>query len=163
MSFPDTTSLRSINFPDRFIRHRNFLGELEPILSDLDRNDGSFVESIGLALGGGSNGAVSWEAVNFPNHYLRHQDFRLKLQPRPPIGSPEIGLFDQDATFFILPGNADSSGHFRSFRSFNFGTRFLRHRDFHLFIDELNLSNDLDRKDSTFEIVDGFVPRPVQS
>jgi hypothetical protein len=159
--FPDTTSFRSINFPDRFIRHRNFLGEVEPIVSDLDRNDASFITIPGLAEG---SPAVSWESVNFRNHFLRHQDFRLKLQPRPPEGSPDRRLFDLDATFFIEPGNASNIHSenpreaIRSFRSRNFNTRFLRHRDFHLFLDELNLSIDIDKMDSTFVIQDGFAP-----
>jgi hypothetical protein len=159
--FPDTTSFRSVNFPQRFIRHRNFLGEIEPVGSDLDRHDASFITIPGLAEG---SPAVSWESVNFKNHFLRHQDFRLKLQPRPPEGSPDQRLFDLDATFFILPGNADNIHSenpreaIRSFRSRNFNTRFLRHRDFHIFLDELNPSSDLDRMDSTFVIQDGFAP-----
>jgi Alpha-L-arabinofuranosidase B (ABFB) domain len=155
-TFVDTTSFRSVNFPDRFIRHRNFLSELEPVVSDLDKRDASFRTIAGLSIQGG--GAVSWESVNFPNHFLRHQDFRLKLQPRPPLGSSELDLFDQDATFFIIPGFADNSK--ASFRSRNFTNRFLRHRDFHLFLDELDLSRDIDRKDATFQIGDGFVPLP---
>ena len=163
MSFSDTTSLRSINIQDSFIRHRNFIAELTPILTDVDNNDASFITQSGLALLGGSNGAVSWEAVNFPGYYLRHQNFQLKLQPSPPFDAPaeEQQAFGQDATFFVLPGNADSSGNFRSFRPFNAPTRFLRHRDFKLFVDELDLSNNLDLLDSTFEIGDGFVPRPA--
>jgi hypothetical protein len=36
-------SLRSANFPDRFLRHQNFLGELIPISSDLDKADATFI------------------------------------------------------------------------------------------------------------------------
>jgi alpha-L-arabinofuranosidase B-like protein len=155
-TFSDTTSFRSFNFPDRFIRHKNFLAEIEPVLSDLDMHDASFRTIPGLF---GGTPSVSWESVNFPNHFLRHQDFRLKLQPQPPEGSPDSNLFNLDATFFIVPGHADPSK--ASFRSFNFNQRFLRHRDFHLFLDELDLSRDLDRNDSTFQIGDGFVPLPT--
>ncbi len=35
-------SLQSTNFPDRFVRHQNFLGELSQIQSDLDRKDATF-------------------------------------------------------------------------------------------------------------------------
>jgi hypothetical protein len=159
--FADTTSFRSVNFQDRFIRHRNFLGELELVVNELDRLDASFRTVAGLAEG---SPAVSWESVNFPQHFLRHQGFRLKLQPLPPNGSPDRRLFELDATFFIEPGNAGNIHSenpreaIRSFKSRNFPTRFLRHRDFHFFLDELNLSNDLDRMDSTFVIQDGFAP-----
>ena len=67
-------SLGLSNFPDRFIRHRNFLGELTPIQSDLDRNDTTF-GSEDLQIGS----AVSFRSVNFPTFVLRHQDFRIKL------------------------------------------------------------------------------------
>jgi Alpha-L-arabinofuranosidase B (ABFB) domain len=160
--FTDTTSFRSVNFLDRFIRHKNFLGEIEPVSSALDKLDASFITRGGLAVSG--DGAVSYESVNFKNHYLRHQGFRLKLHPLPPPGSPDRNLFERDATFFIVEGNASNihsappTGAIRSFRSFNFNTRFLRHRDFHIFLDELNLANDLDRMDSTFVIQDGFAP-----
>jgi Alpha-L-arabinofuranosidase B (ABFB) domain len=154
----DTVSFRSVNFPDRFIRHKNFLGELELIVSDLDKNDASFKTRPGLFLGDGDIHTVSWESVNFPNHYLRHQDFRLKLHLRPAAAGPEQDLFDKDASFFIIPGLADGSKN--SFRSANFNQRLLRHRDFHIFLDQLDLSKDLDRKDATFLIGDGFVPFP---
>jgi hypothetical protein len=153
----NSVSFRSFNFPDRFIRHKNFLGELEPVSSDLDRLDATFIFHPGLAFTGGGGGTASWESRNFPGHWLRHQNFRLVLNKRPPAGSPELDLFDKDATFFIVPGLADGSG--QSFRSVNFNTRLLRHRDFHLFLDEVNPSVDIDRKDATFKTQDGFVPQ----
>jgi hypothetical protein len=98
-----------------------------------------------------------YEAVNFQNFFLRHQDFRLKLQERPGDGDPAQSQFDLDATFLIVDGLAphDSSREIHSLRAVNFDTMFLRHRDFHLFLTEIN--TDLDRMDATFEIIDGFV------
>ncbi len=155
----NSVSFRSFNFPDRFIRHKNFLGELEPISSNLDRLDATFIFHPGLAFTGGGGGTASWESRNFPGHWLRHQNFRLVLNKRPPDGSPELELFDKDATFFIVDGLANNSGRNKSFRSVNFNNRMLRHRDFHVFLDEVDPSRDIDRKDATFEVRDGFVPQ----
>lgn len=153
----NSVSFRSFNFPDRFIRHRNFLAEIEPVSSDLDRLDATFIFHPGLASQFGT-GTASWESRNLPGFWLRHHDFRLKLQKRPSPESAELALFNKDATFFIVDGLASSSGRNKSFRSVNFNTRLLRHRDFHLFLDEVDVSKDIDRKDATFEIRDGFVP-----
>jgi len=142
-------SFRSINFSGRFVRHINFLGELTPVINELDKNDGTFDMVPGLA----DSRFVSLRSVNFPNHFLRHQDFRLKLQERP---SPEDRLFNQDATFILQPGLADAMA--SSFKSLNFPDRFIRHRDFHLFIEPLSSPNIA--LDATFKIEPGFIPPP---
>jgi hypothetical protein len=162
MASDNPVSFHSFNFPDRYVRHKNFLAELEPISSDLDKLDASFHFHGGLAPGAFEEGTASYESVNFPGFWLRHQDFRLKLQQRPPVSfppTPELELFDNDATFLIVDGLADNSGHNRSFKSVNFNM-FLRHRDFHLFLQELDLSNDLDKRDATFEIVENAFRLP---
>lgn len=140
-------SLRSTNFPDRFIRHQNSLGELTqiPPESDLDRQDATFW----IPDGAGVGSMVMLRSSNFPLHVFRHQDFRLKLQeynpplsppPESGLGSrpetPEEQLLREDASFFLVPGLADSSAF--SFRSFNFPDRFIRHRDFHLFVEPVD-------------------------
>jgi hypothetical protein len=137
-------SLGSTNFPDRFVRHINFLGELTPIASELDKNDGTFNVVPGLA----DNGCVSFESVNFPNHFLRHQNFRIKLHERP---SQVDQLFNADATFSVRPGLADATA--SSFASLNFPDRFIRHREFHLFVEPVNLLPD-----ATFKVELGFIP-----
>jgi hypothetical protein len=170
---PATNSLRSFNFPDRFVRHQNFLAELQPInaADDLAKKDATFV----IGAGNADPNGISFQSVNFPGFNLRHQDFRLKLQQPPPEvflppepGAPpsftstltpesqaELDLFNQDTTFFIQPGLADNSK--ASFRSLNFPQRFLRHKNFHLVLDELDPNNEVDIKDATFEIAGGFV------
>ena len=130
--------LRSFNLGRQYIRHRNSLGELTPVTTDLDKQDSLFELVPGLAQRGGN--LVSLRSSNFPNLYFRHQDSRLKLQG--PAG-PNDELFRNDATFFREPGLANSSG--VSFRSFNFPDRYIRHRDFHLFVepkDSPNLAAD---------------------
>ncbi|GGR11589.1 AbfB domain-containing protein [Streptomyces netropsis] len=44
------------------------------------------------------------------------------------------------------------------FRSFGFPDRFIGHRDFPLFVEQVN--TDLDRKDATFKVVPGLSPEP---
>lgn len=137
-------SFRSTNFPDRFVRHMNFLGELTPIVSDQDKNDGTFNVVPGLA----DNGCVSFESINFPNHFLRHQDFRIKLQERP---AQVDQLFNADTTFRAREGLSDATA--CSFASLKFPDRFMRHRDFHLFLEPADVPPD-----ATFKIELGFIP-----
>lgn len=132
---------QSFNFPDRFIRHQNFQGELTREVVG-QQKDFSFEL---VDRGHDQHGArlASLRSVNFPTLYLRHRDFRLRLEG--PSG-PQDELFRQDSTFYIEPGlanPADPSG--ISFRSFNYPDRYIRHRDFHLWVeprDSANLKSD---------------------
>jgi hypothetical protein len=82
--------------------------------SSTDKQDATFVEAAGLA----NPNCVSFESVNKPGSYLRHQNFQFHLQPND--GS---SLFSMDATFCPGPGN---SGQGTSFQSVNFPGRFIR-------------------------------------
>ena len=88
-----SSSFQSTNFPDRDIRHKNFIGYIDPIQSDLDRSDASFIMVPGLA----DKRFCSFRSVNFPDQYLRHQNFALKLQ------KPDWSdLYKNDATFKVV-------------------------------------------------------------
>jgi hypothetical protein len=139
-------SFKSFNFPDRFIRHKNSLGFIEPISSELDRNDGTFRIIPGLA----DRDSISFESINYPNHFLRHENFRLKMAVR-----IEQQLFRQDATFRIVPGLSDNRAY--SFESLNFPGRFIRHRNFELWVDSSD-GSDLFNKDATFIITSSLRP-----
>lgn len=131
-------TLQSMNFPDLFICHQYYLGELAGISTDLDRKNASFKIVPGLANGD----MISFESVNFPGYYLCHQGFRIKLV--------QVANNDQsgkDATFRRVPGLANSS--MVSFESCNFPGYYIRHRDFHLFLEKGN--TDAFRKDATFK------------
>ncbi|MFF5292763.1 arabinofuranosidase catalytic domain-containing protein [Paractinoplanes globisporus] len=82
--------------------------------SATDKQDATFVETAGLA----DAACVSFESINRPGSYLRHQNFQLHLQPND--GS---SLYAQDATFCAQAGN---SGQGTSFQSVNFPGRFIR-------------------------------------
>ena len=132
-------SFESFNYPGHFIRHLQLLGELSPIASIQDQSM-LFRVVPGLA---DNARCVSFESYDNPGVYLRCQDFRLKLQPR-----SDDELFRKDATFFVEPGLADPT--WTSFRSFSVPQAYLRHRDYHLWVEAG--SGDLFRKDATFRM-----------
>ena len=135
-------SFESYNYPGRFIRHRNYLGEITGIRSDLDRKDASFRRVAGLA-----GQCSSFESVNYPGYYLRHQNYRIKLNRND--GSD---LFRKDATFCLKRGLADSR--YTSFESYNYPGFYIRHKNFLLYIEKGQ--GDLFNKDTTFKFQSGF-------
>jgi len=132
----DLVEFRAINQPDHFIRHRNFLGELT-------RKNGPLQDFQFTVVPRGQQGLVSLRSKNFNKLFLRHRDFRIRLEG--PSG-PNDQLFARDSAFFLEPGLADPNG--ISLRSFNFRDRFVRHRDFHLFLEPAD--SDLATRDATF-------------
>lgn len=133
----DVFQFQSFNFPDRYIRHQNFLGELTPEVVGQNRD---YLFQL-VDRGHDQHGAklVSLRSVNFPDRYLRHRDFRLGLEGP---SSSEDQLFRQDSTFYLEPGLAnptDPNG--ISFRSINFPDRYIRHRDFHLWVEPKDSAN----------------------
>lgn len=129
--------LQSLNYPDFFIRHRNYQGVLARISSTQDRQDASFRLVPGLA----NRNLVSFESVNFPGYYLRHQGFRIRL-----ARGVNNDLFRKDATFRRVPGLANRS--LVSFESCNYPGFYIRHRNFQLYLERGN--TNLFRQDATF-------------
>jgi hypothetical protein len=134
---PREASFQSLNFPDRYIRHRNSLGYVEPISDDLGKMDATWEIVPGLA-----GRCSSLESLNNPGHFLRHQGSRLKLAP-----FADDQLFRQDASFCMVPGLADVNA--TSFESVNYPHHFVRHRNFELWLDPFD-GSDLFRRDATF-------------
>lgn len=137
----DPSSFRSLNYPDRYIRHRMSLGYIDPIAASdkLGRKDATFRLVPGLA-----GKCRSFESLNYPGHFLRHQNYRLKLAKQ-----TEDHLFKEDATFCVIPGLANSDG--RSFESVNFPKHYIRHSNFELWLAKYDES-PLFKKDATFII-----------
>lgn len=142
LSYAQEQSFRSVNYPDRYIRHRGFLGYVEVInVNDkLGRNDATFRRVPGLA--GKCN---SFESINYPGFFLRHQDFRLKLMKQ-----TNEQLFKEDATFCVGGGlgRVGSS----SFQSVNFPGYFIRHSNFELWLVKSDGSTTFN-KDASFDEV----------
>ena len=161
-------SLEASNLPGYFIRHRDYLGEISPIdiKSEFDPKDATFAVPDWARIGS----VVMLRSVNYPLHVLRHQDQRLKLHeynpglyPAPELGhrdeTPEERQLRADASFVLVRGLADSNA--LSFRSLNYEHRFIRHRDFHLYVEELD-GRDSARKEATFNLKDAFfIPPPM--
>ncbi|MBN2489034.1 MAG: AbfB domain-containing protein [Methanosarcinaceae archaeon] len=131
-------SIQSYNYPDYFIRHRNFLGEISKIVSASDEKDASFRVVPGLA----DSSYVSFESVNYPGYYLRHQYSQIKLHKM-----TDDELFKKDSTFKTVTGLADSN--WISFESYNYPDYFIRHKNGYLYIEKGD--SDLFRKDATFK------------
>jgi Alpha-L-arabinofuranosidase B (ABFB) domain len=144
-------SMQSSSFDDHYVRHQQFFGELTPVTSYLDRRDATFWIHDGLAGQG-----VSFRSLNFQNMYLRHQDFRIRLSSVPIFGSDEV--LNRDATFLPVAGLA---GVGTSYKAFSIqGDYYLRHRDFHLWVDQ-NDGSETFTKDATFHVVDPLAPEPT--
>jgi hypothetical protein len=137
-------SFRSFNFPDRYIRHQNSEGRIDPINSDLERMDATFYQVRGLA----DNSCISFEASNYPGHFLRHRGFKIYLDK-----ADASDLFAADATFCERPGRAGGG---TSFESWNYPGHFLRHSGFSLFVSAD--SGALANQDSSFYRSSPFVP-----
>ncbi|SFR03575.1 Glycosyl hydrolases family 43 [Lentzea waywayandensis] len=120
-------SLRSANLPDRYVRHRDNLGYVEPVSSSSAlsvRRDATFTVVAGLA----NAGCYSLRSVNFPDRYLRHYDFRVRLDT-----NSGDAVFARDATFCGRAGLA--GGGSTSFESYSHPGRYLRHLNYELRVD----------------------------
>jgi hypothetical protein len=111
-----TVSLRSVNFPDRFLRHQDG-GTVTAVLTAGspvgDRRAATFTVRPGLA----DPNCVSFAALDVPGSYLRHRSLAVHLDP-----SADTALFRADATFC-----PETTATGVRLRSFNFPDRYVRH------------------------------------
>ncbi|WP_158566817.1 AbfB domain-containing protein [Actinomadura craniellae] len=137
-------SVESANPRERFIRHRNFEARLDNISGHQAEKDGTFAVVPGLANGN----LFSFQSFNVDNHYLRHHNFRMKLGRH----VPGDRVFEEDATFYLSPSLAFVDGllmYTFSFRSFNNPDRYVRHRNFEIWLDRFEDSPQF-RSDAAF-------------
>jgi hypothetical protein len=139
-------SLRSYNYPDRFVRHQYYTGKLTPISSSLDESDSTFRIVPGLADDaiGNTFQYISFESWNFPGWYLVDEGGVLILRKRPTC---DYG-YDQRATFKQIPGLIDGSA--QSFESYVRANNFIRHRNFQIYVESGN--TELFKNDATFNL-----------
>jgi len=105
-------------FEDRYLRHADGLGYTEVVDdsgSDLLRQDATWTIVPGLA----DASCYSFESVNYPGEYLRHQSFRVKLN-----ADDGSALFAADATFCAETGDGGVK-----FTAWNYPGQYLRHYD----------------------------------
>ncbi|PWK83837.1 glycosyl hydrolase family 43 [Lentzea atacamensis] len=120
-------SLRSVNFPDRHVRHRDNLAYVDPVSSSSDvtvRRDATFTIVPGLA----NAACYSFRSVNHPDRYLRHYAFRVRLDT-----NTGDSVFARDATFCGRAGLAGNGS--TSFESYARPGRYLRHYGFEVRVD----------------------------
>jgi len=135
-------SLRSVNFPDRYVRHRDNLGYLDPLSASsaaADRQSATFTIGAGLANGS----CYSLQSINPTGRYLRHYNNRLILST-----NDGTATFRSDATFC---GRAGLSGSGTSFESYNYPGFYLRHYNYELRIDR-NDGNTALQSDASFTV-----------
>jgi hypothetical protein len=143
---PKLHSLQAYSPPNHYMRHAGFLGRIGRPKTDLDARDANFRVVPGLA----DENCVSFEATNVRDHYLKHAFWRIVLAKR-----LDEQKFREDATFCIVWGlhrTTRSGVDSMSFRSFNFPDRYIRHRDFELWLDPVE-NSPLYRDDATFFMV----------
>jgi hypothetical protein len=136
-------SLRSANYTDRYVRHRDNLGYLEPLSassSAADRQSGTFTIGAGLANGN----CYSFQSVNPTGRYLRHFNNRVILS-----ANDGTATFRNDATFCGRAGLSGSGT--TSFESYNYPGFYLRHYAFELRIDRNDGSAAL-QADASFTV-----------
>jgi len=104
--------------------------------SATDKADATWMVTAGLA----NSSCVSFESVNVPGSYLRHQNFELYLEANDGSSS-----FANDATFCTQPGN---SGQGYSFESVNYPTKYIRHYAYTVYIASDGGSNTWDASSS---------------
>jgi Alpha-L-arabinofuranosidase B (ABFB) domain len=98
---------------------------------------------------------VRFQSLEFPKKFLRHKDFRLLLEePAPEEGQ----LFLDDSTFIALAPNGVGSIITQAFsfgasNTNNFPNYFIRHRDFHVFLNEVTPDDERAKQDSSFQQV----------
>ena len=128
---------------DHYIRHAGFVGRIGRVDTEQDSKDAKFRSVRGLA-----GTCMSFESTNLRGYYLRHSHWRLVLAKR--TGDRQ---FNEDATFCMEYGlNQGGRDHSTvSFKSFNFSDRYIRHRNFELWLDPVE-NSDRFRLDATFLI-----------
>ena len=153
-------SFRSVNYKDMYIHHNNGLLDITKILSPT-RENATFKMVDGLS---GDSNTVSFESIDKPGQFLRHQSYRVKLQPLPKDFDE---LYNKDATFKIVNGNvgkdANLSEFSKSFESVNIPGFYLRHCGFQLWLDNNKMKNKfcnptdkVYREDTSFIVIDGL-------
>lgn len=146
----DQNSFSSLNFSERYIRHSSFLGYLsDPRLPNpntkVEFEDATFDVLPGFSCRKNIP-SVSIRSRNYPKRWMRHSLWRIRFDEYDQGAQPS-DLFKKDASFeMVVPGLA---GQCVSFRSVNYPDRYIRHRNFELWLDVLE-NTDPFRRDATF-------------
>jgi hypothetical protein len=144
-------SLFSNNFPDFFIVERSGLADIAKIETDIDRGDATF-EWTGPNLRFGETGQLRRAAapIGIVLRIATFDDFRMHGKFDTGITDPGVAAEVREESTFVLEKGVIDPNQF-SFRSVKFPDRFIRHRDFKLFAEQVNTPDEL--QSATFRIV----------
>ncbi|WP_224364698.1 glycoside hydrolase family 43 protein [Hyalangium versicolor] len=134
----DIRRIQSFNFQTYYARHYNYQARIDPNVSPVE--DSHFRIVPGLA----DSTAISFESVNFPGYFLRHDGSPLVLAKND--GTTQ---FKQDATFVDVPGLANST--WLSYQSYNQPDSYIRHYNYVLRIEPITTTTG--QSDATFREV----------
>jgi GH43 family beta-xylosidase len=140
-------SLESVNYPGRYARHLNSLGQLEAVAAASAAQvklDATFTVVNGLA----SPSCYSFQTKG--GLFLRHRDYRLRVD-----ANTGDATFRGDATFCAVDGSVAGSV---SLVSYNYPARRIRHRDFALWLDAYQDTAAF-RADSSFRLTTPWAPK----
>jgi hypothetical protein len=140
-------SLESVNYPGRYARHLNSLGQLEAVAAASAAQvklDATFTVVNGLA----SPSCYSFQTKG--GLFLRHRDYRLRVD-----ANTGDATFRGDATFCAVDGSVAGSV---SLVSHNYPARRIRHRDFALWLDAYQDTATF-RADSSFRLTAPWAPK----
>ncbi|QFZ18851.1 alpha-L-arabinofuranosidase B [Saccharothrix syringae] len=151
-----TVSLRATTAccTDRYVHHTGTTVDTAVVTGSsaaAEKGNASWTARTGLA----DASCLSFESVNTPGQYLRHQAYQLRLG-----GNDGSALFAQDATFCPEPGR---NGQGISLRSGNYPDRYVRHFDNLVYIANSSGSNAFDNPNAYADDVSWVVSAPWAS
>jgi alpha-L-arabinofuranosidase B-like protein len=147
---PGRRSFQANNFTGRYIHHRSGSGFIDPITSTSATADKQAATFQVIAALDGKAGCLSFRSVTSSTSYLRQSSaFRLVLQT-----DDGTAAFRSSASFCPRDGLIGSGV---SFESSSTPGRFVRHRNFELWLDP-QASDTLFRADSSFNVVAPWAP-----
>lgn len=167
-SAPVTWGVLEASFPRGLcMRHSDFLLDLDPcpswsrplpmtqaelaaeVARDPWKADYLFDGRAGLA-GAGSH---SFRSYNFPDHYVRHENYRMRISKLPAASAPDHALFIKDASFYEwwpgLAGDVGEPWSSVSLQSFNLPTHFVRHSNYRFYLGDMSRERMNVRQDAT--------------
>lgn len=140
-----TRSLESISLAGTYVTENAAFGDLMPVTTNsaaTTKQAATFTVVAGLA----NPTCVSFLTAS--GNYLRHRNFRLRVEPL-----ANTGLFRQDTTFCVRPGNNAGSV---SFESVNYPGWYLHHRAAEIWLEPL-ADNAAFRTECSFRAAYGWV------
>lgn len=143
----------SPGYTDRFVRHQQSLARTDAIGAGSElvaKSDATFKVVAGL----GNSACYSFEASNYPGHYLRHQNYRLRIDAWDG-GSDQ---YRADATFCARDA-LDGSGNI-SLESSNLPGFYVRHRNGEVWLDAFDQAVGY-RQDATWHLAPAWLKSSV--